>query len=50
MGPFSSVYAVILSPQEQNVRAPLMYYDLPPKNWSTYYVRIRKENLLKEAG
>ena len=25
-------------------------YDLPPKNWSEYYVRIREENLQKEAG
>jgi len=24
--------------------------DLPPKNWSKYYVRVREENLLKEAG
>ena len=24
--------------------------DLPPKNWSKYYVRIREEKLQKEAG
>ncbi len=24
--------------------------DLPPKNWSRCYVRIREENLQKEAG
>jgi len=24
--------------------------DLPPKNWSKYYVMIREKNLQKEAG
>ena len=28
----------------------MMPYDLPPKNWSKYYVRIREENLEEKAG